>query len=88
MTDSVGPGQQWARTIIEVVSRLVANGNEARVMWVPAHRVVEGNEVADRAAKEAAENRAHGVSDRIRWQASLPHLLRRTTEGRARATSQ
>ena len=88
MTDSLGPGQQWARAIIEVASRLVASDNEVRVMWVPAHRGVEGNEIADRAAKEAAENRAHDVSDEIRWQTSLPHLSGRATEGRAGATSQ
>ena len=49
---------------------------------------MEGNEAADRAAKEASENYAHDVSDKIRWQTSLPHLLRRATEGRAGAAPQ
>ena len=54
MMDYVGPGQQWAMATIEVASRLVANGNEVRAMWVPAHKGVGGNEVANRAAKEDA----------------------------------
>ena len=88
MSDSLGPGQQWARAIIEVATRLMASSNEVRILWVPAHSGIRGNEVADSFAKEAAENRTHDVPDEIRWQTSLPHLSRRATEGRARATSQ
>ena len=88
MSDSLCPGQQWARVIIEVATRLTANNNEARVLWVPVHRGAKGNEVADGMAKEAAESRAHDAPDELRWQMSLPHLSRRITEGRARATSQ
>ena len=48
------------------------------VLCVSAHRGVEGNEVADGMAKEAAEKRTHSVTvpDEFRWQTSLPHLSR------------
>ena len=88
MSDALGPGQHWARAIIKVASRLVANNNEVAIYWVPAHAGVVGNEKADEMAKEAAGNRAHDVQDEVRWQSSLPHLSRRTPEGRAKATLQ
>ena len=69
-------------------SYLIQSGNEVTVRWVPAHVGVEGNEVADRFAKEAAEGLQHSVSDRLRWEASLSHLSRVTTEGRSKATVQ
>ena len=85
---SRGPGQCWARAVIEVASRLVASGNEVAIYWVPAHAGVTGNERADEMAKEAAESRVFDVQNEVRWQASLPHLSRRATEKRASATSQ
>ena len=84
----MGPDQCWARAIIEVASRLAASGNEVAIYWVPAHAGVTGNEKADEMAKEAAGSRVFDVQDEVRWQASLPHLSRRATESRARATSQ
>lgn len=87
MSDSLGQGQQWARAIIEVASRIRANTTKC-VIWVPAHREVIGNEIADGMAKEAAGNQAHNVPNQIRWQISLPHLARRATERRTGATSQ
>ena len=88
MSDSLGEGQHWARAIIEVATRLVAKSNVVRALWAPAHAGIRGNEVGDGMAKWAAEDRTNGVPDEIRWQASLSHLSRRATEGRARATSQ
>ena len=87
-SDALGLGQCWARAIVEVASRLVASGNEVAIYWVPAHAGVTGNEKADEMAKEAARSRRFDVQDEVRWQASLPHLSRRATESRARATSQ
>ena len=73
LSDALRPGQQWARAIIEVATRLIDRGNEVLLLWAPAHVGVEGNEVADGMAKEAAAGRMYGVPDRVRWQASLPH---------------
>ena len=87
-SDEIGPGQQRARAAIEVCSRLVQRGNEVTVRWVPAHVGVEGNEVADRFVKEAAEGPQHSVEDQLRWEASLSHLSRVTTERRSKATAQ
>ena len=87
LSDALGPGQQWARAIIEVASRLIESGNEVLILWVPAHAGVTGYEVADGMAKEAAAGQAHDVPDQVRWQASLPHLARRATERRLGATA-
>ena len=36
-TDTMGPGQQWARAAMEVHACLTARGNEVTIRWVPAH---------------------------------------------------
>ena len=58
--DSLGPGQQWARAIVEVADRVMARGNEISIIWVPAHRGVPGNEVVDGMAKTAAGDTSYG----------------------------
>ena len=52
--DSRGPGQRFGVAAIEVEPRLATAGNEVTIRWVPAHAGAEGNEVADRYAKDAA----------------------------------
>ena len=61
LTDALGPGQQWARASIEVAARLIGNGNEILILWVPAHAGIQGNEVVDGMAKEAAAGQMYGV---------------------------
>ena len=87
-SDGPGPGQHWARAVTEVCTRLMARENEVTVLWVPAHSAIEGNEVADVYAKEAAVGHRHAVSDELRWEASLSHPAWVATETRARATAQ
>ena len=79
-TDAAGPGQYWARAAIEVCSRLRARDNMVQVRWVPAHIGIEGNEVTDTFAKEAAGGRQYSVEDRQLREASLSHLSRLATE--------
>ena len=53
-SDRTGPGQFLARVAIEACSRLASRGNEAMILWVPAHVGIAGSEEADRLVKEAA----------------------------------
>ena len=75
--DAPGPGQEMAIRAIEVADRLVHEGNTVSIRWTPAHVGVEGNERADRAAKDAANlPPLRGTQGRL----SLAFLNRRTTE--------
>ena len=59
---------------------------QVMVHWVPAHRGVAGNEVADDLAKQAAGGPSREFSevpDQVRWQVSLSHLHRMATEQRS-----
>ena len=54
-------GGQIPRNKIEIlldiknsISKINENGNEIKVHWVPGHKEIERNEIADRQAKEAA----------------------------------
>ena len=69
-------GQALKGSIYQKVEQLIRQRHGIVVCWVPSHCKVEGNERADRAAKEAAGE------ERIRtakW-TSLTHLKRRITE--------
>ena len=47
LNDSLGPGQQWTRAIIEVAGRAMARNNHIWIGWVSAHKGVQGNEMID-----------------------------------------
>ena len=54
--DSVGPGKTFARAIVEIAERLEARRCSVTLRWTPAHRGVEGNEVAYDSARVASES--------------------------------
>jgi len=46
-------GQYILAQIVQAVDHLKRNGKTVELRWIPAHQGIEGNELADRAAKEA-----------------------------------
>ena len=68
--------------------RALRDGDIAAATVVPGHAEVEGNEVADRMAKEAAAGELYGDSE-SRWfqsRTSMAYLKRRATEAKTRGT--
>jgi ribonuclease HI len=49
--EKVFPGKNSMQNTI--FNRLAEKGKSLKLMWVPAHTGIEGNEVADKAAKDA-----------------------------------
>ena len=88
--DARGPGQRFGVAAIEVGSRLAAAGNEVTIRWVPAHSGAEGNEVADRFAKDSATGRAPGkeLLEGYAAETSLAHMTRVVTEARSKETAE
>ena len=69
-------GQALKAQIYQKVEQLIQQGHEISVRWVPGHSKVEGNEMADKAAREAAGGERIQTA---RW-TSLTHLRRQLTE--------
>ena len=88
--DARGPGQRFGVAAIEVETRLAAAGNRVTVRWVPAHAGAEGNEVADRYAKDAATGRAprEELPKGYAEETSLAHMTRVATGTRSRGTAE
>ena len=84
LIDHQGPGQETARAIIRWSESIARRGNKLRLQWVPSHAEVEGNEVADRMAKEAAAGELYGDSESRRFQSrtSMAYLKRRASEAK------
>ena len=69
-------GQALKAQIYQKVGQLIQEGQEILVCWVPSHCKIQGNERADKAAREAAERERIQTA---RW-TSLTHLKRQITE--------
>ena len=80
MTDRCGPGQALANAIIELEELLSRRGCSVTIRWTPAHKGVEGNEVADSCAKWV--DRAY-----VR-EASIAYLSCKTTGTRSQRTKE
>lgn len=87
-TDGLEPGLSLATAIIEVGNRLRLRSNTVNIRWAPAHKEVEGNEVADDDwAKEAAENSAGAIGLPHPRETSLAHRTRVTTKAKSQGKS-
>jgi len=78
-----GPGLQLARAINEHTTALRAHGIEAAIHCVPGHSDIPGNEVADRQANKAREDRGCTVRQRI--YTSAANRAKRISKGRTAA---
>src|SRR5436309_12050200 len=70
-----GHGQHHAYSVWEQAATIQERGATLHIHWVPGHRDVEGNEEADKRAKEAAKK-----ADRRSPNLSLSYLKRRAKE--------
>ena len=52
--DFPGPGQRMARKAIRLAGALSSQGVTVKINWVPGHAGIQGNEIADSAARNAA----------------------------------
>ena len=69
-------GQAIKRQIYQKTERLVQQqGHDISIKWIPGHNKIEGNERADRAAREAA-----GEKVRTARRTSLAHVKRQIAE--------
>jgi len=69
-------GKALKAQIYQKVGQLIQQGHRISVCWIPSHCKVEGNEKADKAAREAAGRERIQTA---RW-TSLTHLKRQITE--------
>ena len=87
-SDEMGPGQRFALALMEVHSRLASRWNALTLRWVPGHMGVEGNEVRDQWAGEAAESLGDAVPKAYLRETSFAHRTRATTEARSAGVSE
>ena len=84
--DHPGPGQSLQKALNRWCQELGERGNTLAIKWVPGHADVEGNEVADFWAKQAAHNRADATDKPYLNETSMAFISRKATEARSEGT--
>jgi len=85
--DRLGPGQQLQRTLNGWCREMGERGDSLTIRWVPGHANIEGNEVADFWAKNAAQNRGYATNKAYLNETSLAFMSRKATEARSDGTT-
>jgi len=78
-------GQAYVQAILSAVESLAKRGIETCFQWIPSHKGIEGNEMADQRAKQAAQRPA-GETQNPRFLSAIRGALRvrRETDWRQR----
>ena len=83
--DRPGAGRELACEAMDWVGDLAETGCRVEIRWIPGHSGVEGNEMADNMAREAAERGMAGEKEKgIARRISLAYLSRRRSEEASR----
>jgi len=84
--DHPGPGQSLQKAHNRWCKELGERGDTLAIKWVPGHADVEGNEVADFWAKQAAHTRAYATDKPYLNETSMAFMSRKATEARSEGT--
>ena len=81
----IGAGQDIASAeAVETCDRIMSRGNSVTIRCTPAHLGAEGNEMADKYATDAAEDKVYAVDRAYLRETAFPQIAGLRTEAKTR----